>query len=72
MTTEQQLAFCIRVLRLIALSYRQRIDKRDTPAYEFADEALTFLGEDLHSSSPTENDAVEPIERFKQWRNGRN
>jgi hypothetical protein len=68
MTEKQKLTVCITALRMIALSYTQRIDKSDTPPYVFADEILKFVGEDISWSSYDEDDKRLLFQAFRQWK----
>ena len=51
----------LEALAIIALSYKYRIDKKDTPPYIFAQDALEKLGVDLESLTPHVEQALEEI-----------
>lgn len=63
MTDKEKLDLTLYALRLIALSYRERIDRRDTPPYVLAQEMLEYLGEQLEHI-PTSD----PSNEFWRWR----
>jgi len=68
MTSEEKHIFAIAALRMIAWSYRERIDRADTPPVDFADLVLRYLGDD-GSWTEAENDkANELLKKFRAWR----
>ena len=67
MNEQEKLEFALLVLRIIAMSYRERIDPSDTPAYVFADEALQHLGVDIEAIP----DETSVLKKFREWRYNR-
>lgn len=68
MSEQDKLLFALGILRHIAMSYRERIDRDDTPPYVYADEALHFLGDDVEQIHPENDRMRELIREFNQWR----
>jgi len=66
-TDDKKLIFCKSALRIIALSYRQRIDKADTPPYVFAEEVLNYLGDNL-DWNPDNDVSNDLLRGFREWR----
>lgn len=72
---DDKLIMSIAALRIIAMSYRERIDRADTPPYEYAADILAFLGEDLDlsiaNSEQADDRAKELLTEFRKWRKNR-
>jgi hypothetical protein len=67
MTEQEKLGLALYALRVIALSYRERIDRQDTSPYEFAEAMVRFLGGDLETIPP-DNDLVNDLAaKFRAW-----
>ena len=68
LTPEQKQIMAMSALRKIAMSYREMIDRYDTPPQEFAEQILAYIGDDLEMVSAENDELPAMFKAFHEWR----